>query len=581
MPASHTTSHGDIEIARNPQFTFDLHAEAPAQQRGRHRAQTISRNDQRRNDARVVIDKILGSHYKARGHGYNKVASLFLTWESTDLKLDEEVQTLQDLFESELGYSIDSFKIPDPTALNWKVAEFVRKYNSDDNLQIIYYAGHGSQYDESSDEGDDEQLGVAGKSSDDPRALFSDVVRLFRNAQADVLLIVDSCFASRTFSNQSLGRGKFELLASTMTLSPAPGRPGSFTTTLTKVMKELLQDKKYHSGFPTSILYKRLFHDPALKEFKPLLFDQSQFDYGKVWLRPHKPASLEVALGQDVLSTKPTQIQRPPSASSNLNDGSDVALDLKLHLSLTRKEDIGSAMNKLAKGLQYLPHVHRIDFQELHAGDADVRLFVQVLRRVSVIKKVIRLLRERVMQRKQQEFHQQESTDPSRIDRRSSSFYEVLNKPARSSTQTWNFRFAEFSNGTVIPDTFVGLWRPIHSAVVHQRRRAFRLLNFLSISYRFDFTGIWYSTARWFSKWTPSGKNRDELDTTGRHTNGHLETGPLKETQLKASCREGGERSNYGTLRANLQFFRRHVSTERISWLALVLLAYCIRRHGW
>lgn len=92
MPASYTNSHGDIENARNPQFTLDVHAEVPAQQRGRQRAPTISKNERRRNDARVVIDNVLGSHYKARGHGYTKVASLFLSWESTDLKLDKEVR---------------------------------------------------------------------------------------------------------------------------------------------------------------------------------------------------------------------------------------------------------------------------------------------------------------------------------------------------------------------------------------------------------------------------------------------------------------------------------------------------------
>lgn len=460
--------------------------------------------------------------------------------------------------------------------MNFKVADFVHKYNSDENLQIIYYAGHGSQDDESSDEGDDEQLGLAPRSNDGPKALFSDLIHLFRSAQADVFLIVDCCFASKTFSKQYLGRGKFELLASTMTLSPAPGRPGSFTTALIKVMKELLRHKNHCNGFSTSILYNRLFHDPVLKEFKPLLFDQSQFDYGRVWLRPHKPSSLESVSREDALSARPTQIQRSPSTGSDRSNGPGVALDLRLHLSLTRKEEIGSAMNKLARGLQYLPHVNRIDFEELHAGDADVELFVQVLRRVSVIKKVIRLLRKKVMQRKQQEL-----TDPAGIVRRSSSFYEVVNKPERSSTQTWNVRFAELSNGTVIPNPFVELWRPIQSAVVHQRRRAFRLLNILSVSYRFDFTGLWDSTARRFSRWTSSEKSRDELDPTTRFSNGHLEVRSLSEAKSKASCREGVERSNYETLRAKLKSFRRHISTERVSWLALVLLVYYVRRDGW
>jgi hypothetical protein len=121
------------------------------------------------------------------------------------------------------------------------------------------------------------------------------------------------------------------------------------------------------------LLYRKLYHCPELlePEFEPLLFDQSQFDYGKVWLRPR--VSLFAALN----------VAMPHSGT---------ALDLRLHLSLTKKElmdenRVGLAMNRLARALQYLPEMHLIDFLELNAGDAEVRMFLIASRRLTIVKK--------------------------------------------------------------------------------------------------------------------------------------------------------------------------------------------------
>jgi hypothetical protein len=293
------------------------------------------------------------------------------------------VAQLRSIFDSDLGYKNDAFKIPlekPEAALNAKVADFVLKHDDKNALLVLYYAGHGF-------EGvDDEESGLRIAAIDegngkygDPQAFFPDVMRLLHVAHGDVLLIVDCCYAARAFSRQRYGKRKFELLASSLAKAPAPGKPGSFTSALIKVLGRLLKDPETKNGISTSILYRELYHcsDLLQLQFKPLLFDQSHFDYGKIWLRPR---------------------DKLPKASTAPEIRSDTTLDLRLHLSLSKDDlmnerRVGLAMNDLARALQYLPEVQLIDFMELNAGDAEVAMFLNASRRLTTIKKVIRVLK--------------------------------------------------------------------------------------------------------------------------------------------------------------------------------------------
>jgi Caspase domain len=389
------------------------------------------------------------------------------------------VNQLRTIFDQNLGYQTDAFEIPPQSpasALNQKVADFVHKYDDKNTLLVLYYAGHGFEEDENAglsiaalDEGDGEH--------GDPRAFFPDVMRLLHVAHSDVFLIIDCCFASKAFLSERHGRRKFELLASSMSWSPSPGRPGSFTAALIKVLTHLLNEPKHKSGFSTSVLYSHLFHCPDLAEYKPLLFDQSQFDYGKIWLRP----------------------QKWPADTPRLAQPSDVTLDLKIHLSLTKQDPIGLAMNELAKALKYLPHVHYIDYGELHAGDEEVAMFQQALSRASNVKKAIRLLRNKVKERKKKE---PENVDPRRPIKRPPSFNQVLLKIDSSSTQDWSSAVAEFSNGTVVPlKSTSGVQNEPTNAIqpslqTHQRRRAWSIPGIFYLRYIIDFTGVWVAMAR-------------------------------------------------------------------------------------
>ena len=345
----------------------------------------------------------------------------------------------------------------------------------------MYYAGHGfgGEKDGLKIAAIDEGNGHYG----DPQAFFPDVMQLLNIARSDVLLIVDCCYAAKAFSRERYGRQKFELLASSTELSPAPGKGGSFTAALIDTLKSLLGDSEHKQGFSTSTLYRRLYHHPDLQRYKPLLFDQSHFDQGKIWLRPHKSS---------------------PATETPVYT-SDVAIDLKLHLSLTKydkMEFVGLAMNELAMKLQYLPHVHHIDFKELYAGDDDVKKFLDGVTRATIVKEVIRRLKNRVKERKKQRLLQHEAAKPAKGPKRSASFHQYVLKNDISLTQDWGSTEAKFTNGTVVPKIPVisNLQRsPSQPKVAtHQRRRAFQVPGILYITYILDFTGIWIAVSRFF-----------------------------------------------------------------------------------
>ena len=456
---------------------------------------------------------------------------------------------LRAIFDQNLGYETDAFQIPSQSpasALNQKVADFVHRYDDKNTLLVLYYAGHGFEEDENVglsiaalDEGDGEH--------GDPQAFFPDVMRLLHVAHSDVFLIIDCCYASKAFLSERHGRRKFELLASSMAMSPSPGKPGSFTAALIKVLAHLLNEPKHRNGFSTSLLYSHLFHHPDLVEYKPLLFDQSQFDYGKIWLRP----------------------QKSPAETQRLAQPSDVTLDLKIHLSLTKKDPIGLAMNELAKALKYLPHVRYIDYGELHAGDEEVAMFQQALSRASNVKKAIRLLRNKVKERKKKE---PETIDPKRPIKRPPSFHQVLLKIDSSSTQDWSSGVAEFSDGTVVPlKSTPGVQNEPNaiqpSLQTHQRRRAWGIPGIFYLRYIIDFTGVWIAVARLAERLMPEQRS----DPPHKHADVHptVSNNPEATSSTDFYATNGGrEWKHHG------QRLSRERIMERIFWFACLCTVY-------
>ena len=187
----------------------------------------------------------------------------------------------------------------------------------------------------------------------------------------DQFLILDCCYAAKAFAREHIGKRKFELLTSAAhnATSPAPHSSKSFTKTLTDALRSLL--KANPKGFCTSDLYREAYHTIPLHAAttKPLLFDQSRHNFGKIWLMPQ------------VLS------DRPPKTSSE----DEEARFLKLTFRLNKNPDL-AVMNELALNLQYLPFVDQIKFEDLYAPQQQITSFMTSVMQAQKIKPIMRKL---------------------------------------------------------------------------------------------------------------------------------------------------------------------------------------------
>jgi hypothetical protein len=77
---------------------------------------------------------------------YTCVVALLLYWKETDLKIDGELQALEDLLQDTFNYNVERYAIPSEKSqrmLCSAVNKFLDQYGTSDNLVIVYYGGHG------------------------------------------------------------------------------------------------------------------------------------------------------------------------------------------------------------------------------------------------------------------------------------------------------------------------------------------------------------------------------------------------------------------------------------------------------
>ncbi|MCJ1463168.1 hypothetical protein MMC07_001773 [Pseudocyphellaria aurata] len=366
---------------------LDIHAEAPPQR-------PKSPWEEKKEQAQYTFNKTIDGHYRHGSTGYARVACLFLTWKDDDLQCKEtEVDMLRDIFAKDFHFETDYFEIPSEkwsTALQLKIANFIHEYNSPDCMVVIYYGGHGYEGIET------KKLKLSAKieadGDGDPNVFFNDILHCLRPATCDQLLIVDCCYAAKAFRRKHVSERKFELLTSAgvVNVVPVPTMNGSFTKHLNRVLKSLLSSEP--QGFTTFRLYREVFHSllPTAEEVKknkiatPYLFDLARRDLGKIWLRP----------------------QKETTAPRNKEQSVHLKLSLQLH-----KQPDNALMNELAIALQYLPHVDKVEYQDLFAPEREMKSF---MRSVMQAQKLRPLIRELIARRKQKEI---KKTDPPPIKR--------------------------------------------------------------------------------------------------------------------------------------------------------------------
>lgn len=170
-------------------------------------------------------------------------------------------------------------------------------------------------------------------------------------------------------------------------LVPSAKKNDSFTSRLCEALEGILNERKFSKGFPTSELYRRIYHKTK-DSIKPFLFDQSSFDYGKIWLRPL------------VTSFQPEGALKKK-----------VTIDLTLCMADLPDP---AKINEVARALQYIPHVDEIKFEKLHAPAAEIQEFFYGMKKAMYTKKIIQKIRLRLHKKAEAQELEQASYSPGR-----------------------------------------------------------------------------------------------------------------------------------------------------------------------
>jgi hypothetical protein len=215
------------------------------------------------------------------------------------------------------------------------------------------------------------------------RIQFAKICDKLKRSEADLFLIIDCCYAGGALIQEPFAGRKCQFLCSISEnkWARAPGYEGSFTRVLITALLELINERD--DGFSTSDLYRKIYFKQH-EVYKPLLFDQSLRDFGKIWLRPLHRA-------------RESAPQKQSGALPGPAVDSKYSIDIRLQLasSLNMVE-----FNHVAKALQYIPHVSRIDFLKMRSPQDDLREF---MRAVWLAKHVRPILQRRRVQREQRQ----------------------------------------------------------------------------------------------------------------------------------------------------------------------------------
>lgn len=159
---------------------------------------------------------------------YSHVDVLLLQWEGDDLKVDSEIKELQRVFSRMCNFTTHTWSIPstDPEDnLIHRILQF-KKGKTEKDLLILYYGGHAG--------GDPQECIWAAKNLEEsPELNWHNVQYTLLGSPADVLLILDCCFA--TLAARNCGTGANWFLGASAKESVATGvSRDSFTSTLTR-----------------------------------------------------------------------------------------------------------------------------------------------------------------------------------------------------------------------------------------------------------------------------------------------------------------------------------------------------------
>lgn len=208
----------------------------------------------------TVEKAIKGAFPKAGGASrYSAVQVLLLSWEEDDLKVIDEVTTLDIVFTDLYGFGVEQWLIPSSDShdeLGDRLRAFKKQYSKEDTLLIVYYGGHGYLNDSR------QPVWVCNQT---PKAStvkwYAHQVSL-EEAASDVLILLDCCHAGACSGEANTGVKEVIAACGFDTWAPGVG-DHSFT-------KSLIEELKSHSAglaFSAAYLHSKILD--RLKHWSP------------------------------------------------------------------------------------------------------------------------------------------------------------------------------------------------------------------------------------------------------------------------------------------------------------------------
>ncbi|KAL1800764.1 hypothetical protein ACET3X_001106 [Alternaria dauci] len=218
--------------------------------------------------------------------GYSKVAVLLIKWADhlDELRTADEARELDALFRERFRYQskiveLNVRKKPQHQ-LDQYISQFICEHDGTQSLLIVYYTGHGIFQKAT------KTLELTGTQDPSKETGLSTVARATWNkaeeqlrhedVEADVLTILDTCYASNFVKSSRQEEKKFELLSACHfdETTAAPG-PNSYTRAFIDAANEFL-DKDPKRPISTFSLTQRINQDPRRIDTPSVLWGRSR-----------------------------------------------------------------------------------------------------------------------------------------------------------------------------------------------------------------------------------------------------------------------------------------------------------------
>ncbi|KAF9701011.1 hypothetical protein EKO04_000601 [Ascochyta lentis] len=253
-PLGKKVIHADIQVT-GIEDAPQAGEESPSTDRLLEPSSTSPEDDadkQRADNMRIWWDEAIAKNM-ALSEGYSHVSVLIIKWadELDELKTKAEAQELEAVFRDRFRYNTETvelnMKVKPQLQLKSRVSTFIEEHDGPNNLLIVYYTGHGVYRE------NEKYLQLAacvnptqGKGfQKDAHANWDKVEEILKSDDndADVLTILDTCYASNITKSAKQSTRKFELLSACPIdqVTAAPG-PWSFTRALIDNLNELTKD---------------------------------------------------------------------------------------------------------------------------------------------------------------------------------------------------------------------------------------------------------------------------------------------------------------------------------------------------